>query len=397
MGTALTGSLPKNTYLDLLKLSHAGAGLDSTLRAVGDGAGNDSPLALSTNALSFTGVARTSGVAPYLTVTAPADTTLTAGTEAIGVSFVGATRQHATNAITTQREFVFAAPTYSFVGASTITNAVTLDVTAPTAGTNATLTNKYAIQANGDLAVTSGRLLVTSSATNQNTYQIAGGGDATGFAFRGTGNNTIGVVMVGSSLAGFSAAGLCLASGAGIGFSATAGGGGWISTLDTSLTRAAAGVFGQAAGTWLQATAGRSRVAGDVTNATITMANITGLSATLLAGRKYSGRVILYANNSVAAEGLAFDFDGGACTATSFQAGVSSSPPGVTVGTLTSTALATDLTVTVATTADGVYVIEFSIVVNAAGTFIPRFSEVSHTTGTATIRLGSWAMVEDIP
>lgn len=96
---------------------------------------------------TFATNARSSGSTPYLTVTAPADTGLTASAEAIGINFNGsATRQHATGAITTQREFVFQAPTYSFVGTSTITTAATLAVTgAPTSGANATITNSYAV------------------------------------------------------------------------------------------------------------------------------------------------------------------------------------------------------------------------------------------------------------
>ena len=104
---------------------------------------------------TFTGVqtltpaARTSGSSPYLTITTPADTTLAANTEAIGLSKTAATRQFATVTTTfpEQREVVFAAPTYSFVGASTISTAVNLDLADPVAGTNATLTNKYSLRA----------------------------------------------------------------------------------------------------------------------------------------------------------------------------------------------------------------------------------------------------------
>jgi hypothetical protein len=91
--------------------------------------------------------ARTSGSVSYFAVTAPADTTLAAGTESVGVNLnTSATRQFATGNITTQREVVIQAPTYAFVGASTITNAATLAITgAPIAGTNATITNPYAL------------------------------------------------------------------------------------------------------------------------------------------------------------------------------------------------------------------------------------------------------------
>ena len=50
------------------------------------------------------------------------------------------------------------------------------------------------------------------------------------------------------------------------------------------------------------------------------MANITGLSATLVAGRTYAFRIILLVNNSVAADGIKVDLDGGTATATDIRA-----------------------------------------------------------------------------
>lgn len=97
---------------------------------------------------TFTPTARSSGVASYFVVTTPADTAQTASTESIGASFTAATRQWSTGALTTQRERVFAAPTYGFVGASTLTTAVNVDIADPIAGTNATLTNKYGLRVN---------------------------------------------------------------------------------------------------------------------------------------------------------------------------------------------------------------------------------------------------------
>jgi hypothetical protein len=83
-----------------------------------------------------------------LLVTAPADTAQTASVEVSSVFFdLSATRTYATGALTTQREYRIAAPTYAFAGASTITTAVTFDIGgAPIAGTNATLTNAYALR-----------------------------------------------------------------------------------------------------------------------------------------------------------------------------------------------------------------------------------------------------------
>lgn len=105
----------------------------------------------------------TSGVPPSaLQVTPAADTGITAGTEAVGVSFSQpASRQWATGALAMQREYVFSAPTYRFVAASTLTNAVTLWVEgAPVEGTNATFTNSYAIYVAGGRVYLAGDLAV---------------------------------------------------------------------------------------------------------------------------------------------------------------------------------------------------------------------------------------------
>ncbi len=81
-------------------------------------------------------------------LTAPADTAQTASTEVSSVYYnLSATRTYATGALTTQREYRIAAPTYAFVGASTVSVAVTLDISgAPIAGTNATITAGYALR-----------------------------------------------------------------------------------------------------------------------------------------------------------------------------------------------------------------------------------------------------------
>lgn len=93
-----------------------------------------------------------------LTITGGVNATAwTASTEAIDVNFnLARTVTFATGALTTQRAIVFQAPTYAFSGASTLTTAVTLEVTgAPTEGSNATITNAYAIRSGGALTLTS--------------------------------------------------------------------------------------------------------------------------------------------------------------------------------------------------------------------------------------------------
>ena len=95
------------------------------------------------------------------------------------------------------------------------------------------------------------------------------------------------------------------------------------------------------------------------------------------------------------AEGLKLDFNGGTATMTSFQATAESTPVGATNGTTTSNALATALSWTAVGTADAVFAVAVSVVVNAGGTFVPRIAEVTHSTGTVTAELGSYLILED--
>jgi hypothetical protein len=108
-------------------------------------------LAQSSGRLTATPTAVTSGVAPFLRIVTPADTDLTASTEAPGIVFGGdgsgstVTRTRAAGAVTTQREYVFTAPTYAAASATTISLAATLGVSGqPVAGTNTTMTHSFA-------------------------------------------------------------------------------------------------------------------------------------------------------------------------------------------------------------------------------------------------------------
>lgn len=78
----------------------------------------------------------------------------TLSTEIPSIKFSIGNRQWATGAITTQREFYITGATYSFVGASTITNAYGFFATAPAAGANATITNNYAAGFSGNVGLT---------------------------------------------------------------------------------------------------------------------------------------------------------------------------------------------------------------------------------------------------
>ena len=100
----------------------------------------------------------TSGVRTALTVTGAADTGRTLSTEQSDVYInLGRTVTWATGALTTQRSVRVAAPTLAFVGASTVTTAVTLDIdNAPQAGANATITNAYALRVAAGAVLLSG-------------------------------------------------------------------------------------------------------------------------------------------------------------------------------------------------------------------------------------------------
>lgn len=171
---------------------------------------------------------------------------------------------------------------------------------------------------------------------------------------------------------------------------------------DTGMVRTAAGVIrvsnGSSGNGWLQNSAGTSFVATDHTNNTTTPTAITNLSATVAAGRKYCGELVLFCDNTVAADGLRFDFDGGTATMTTFEAAVSSNVQGATFSVTTSAALATDIiATTTGVTTRLCVVIHFGFVVNAAGTFIPRAGLEAASTGVLTTRVGSHMVIEDAP
>lgn len=106
-----------------------------------------------------TPIASASGSFTTFTFTKPNNTTQTASANIQGWLFTTGSRQWATGNITTQQEILITSPTYSFTGASTITNAYTLFVESPTVGTNATITNRYAAGFSGGIEVTTGNSL----------------------------------------------------------------------------------------------------------------------------------------------------------------------------------------------------------------------------------------------
>jgi hypothetical protein len=107
----------------------------------------------STTPLRITGAQATGAITNFNFIK-PNNTTQTASTSIAGFNYNGGTRQWATGAITTQSENVWGATTYSFVGASTITNAYGNVFNAPIAGTNATITNRFSALFNQQISLT---------------------------------------------------------------------------------------------------------------------------------------------------------------------------------------------------------------------------------------------------
>ncbi len=98
-------------------------------------------------AVDISGAINTGGSNGLFRVLAAASTAQTASTEIRLVNIdLSAQLQWATGALANERAFYIAAPTLRFVGASTVTNAATVYIDrAPQVGTNATITNAYAL------------------------------------------------------------------------------------------------------------------------------------------------------------------------------------------------------------------------------------------------------------
>lgn len=137
----------------------------------------------------------TSGALTGFTFTGAANTGQTASTQINGILFTTTSREWATGAITTQREFLITAPTYSFVAASTITTAATFAISAaPTAGTNATITTSLALWVQAGQARFGGRLVETQGADVASATNLTLGTD--GNSFEITGVTTVDLISI---------------------------------------------------------------------------------------------------------------------------------------------------------------------------------------------------------
>jgi hypothetical protein len=126
-----------------------------------------------------TPMGKTGSQNPSETITAPNHTALTASTEYNDVYWnLSRTVQFSTGDLATQRAVRIAAPTYAFVGASTITDSATVQIDgAPVAGTNATITNSMALRIQTGIATAKG--IVIQGAASQ-TANLEEWQDSTG-------------------------------------------------------------------------------------------------------------------------------------------------------------------------------------------------------------------------
>lgn len=156
-----------------LIFASGGFGTGTTVGAGNVGIGTASPGAK----LHVQQTATATGALKGIIYTGAINTNQTLSTEIPSLTLTTAGRQWATGALATQREVLITAPTYSFVGASTITDAATLAIAgAPIKSTNATITNTHGllIQAGAvSTATNSYGLTVNAQTGATNNYAAA--------------------------------------------------------------------------------------------------------------------------------------------------------------------------------------------------------------------------------
>lgn len=167
---------------------------------------------LDNTSISYNPAAATAGNTTVFDYATPASTTQTASTEAIGFRVnMNAAIGHATGALVLQRDAQFIARTHTFVGASTVTDLVTLAIrSAPIAGNNCNATNVHGLFIQSD-DVSIGTGTVTNSyaatfnamtgATNNYAAQFLGGiTKLTGGITVGTGGDITDILIATATL-----------------------------------------------------------------------------------------------------------------------------------------------------------------------------------------------------
>lgn len=141
---------------------------------------------------NFSGTANTSGARQFFTITPSANTSSTAATEVQAFEYQTYTHQFASNTgVTNQREFCIKAPTYAFASATgTITNAATVYIDqAPIVGTNAAITNPYALWVDAGTSRFDGQLDLSAISAGSPNFNITATSDTPGTTFNVVGTN----------------------------------------------------------------------------------------------------------------------------------------------------------------------------------------------------------------
>lgn len=141
-------------------------------------------------------------------------------------------------------------------------------------------------------------------------------------------------------------------------------------------------------------TIGQSRVSSDFTQTSnATLSAITGLSATLTAGKTYAFEILLYTTES--AGGVQVDLNGGTATATSIVGEcLLFDNKGINAETRIA-ALNTNLCNSLFPTS-GYIQINGTITVNAGGTFIPEFAQSTSSGSSSVVKAGSRMILQQI-
>jgi hypothetical protein len=131
--------------------------------------------------------------------TGGAHTTLTASTEAIdGYYKLDRSVQFNTGALTTQRAMYISAPTYRFVGSSTITNAATLAIgNAPQQGTNATITNAYALWVQAGTSLFGSNVVISGSNSTPESLTLQKGNNGSDVTIQWNNTSAVAKAWVG--------------------------------------------------------------------------------------------------------------------------------------------------------------------------------------------------------
>lgn len=169
-------------------------------------------------------------------------------------------------------------------------------------------------------------------------------------------------------------------------------------SCDAGIARVATGVTKDTDGSsglgWRQ-WAGECGVDSDQTNATTSFASTACTISGLVSGRKYPFVCSFFVSDSVAADGVKIDFQGGTATETSFRAQVKAFDTALALSLQVDDI--TDSAAVPTLTGDGQIEVSGHFIPSGAGTFLPRFAQNAHTAGTLTLYAGSHCIMWDRP